>query len=125
MSNTNNTLSSNNDLSNDSSKDVLAITSRIEIFCMLLNYADFMKFMSINDIENPNIWGVDYIMSHFKIKTAILYDNVVSHILESNSNHKNCAIQMKKFLKKHGYKSASDIIIKKYPNEIIHRINKP
>ncbi len=116
--------SNNTLLNNNLINDVLAITNRIEIFCMLLNYADFIKFMSINDIKNPNIWGVDYIMSHFKIKTAILYDNVVSHILKSNSNHKNCAIQMKKFLNKYGYKSASDII-RKFPNEIIEIINNP
>jgi hypothetical protein len=100
----------------------LVITNRIEIFCILMNPYDFGKFLSINDIENPNIWGVDYIMSHFGIKTAIYHANVAEHALESKSDHKLAIEDMNKFLRKYGYDS--DIVIKnKYKNEIIEIID--
>ena len=50
----------------------VGITNRIEIYCFLFSYENFIKFLSINDIENPNTWGVDYIMAHYKIKTEFI-----------------------------------------------------
>lgn len=100
----------------------LVITNRIEIYCILMNKHDFNKFLLINDINNPNIWGVDYIMSHFNIKTAIYHNNVANHILESKSDHTQAIKQMTQFLKKYGYNSNNEII-NKFNNEIIEIIN--
>lgn len=101
----------------------LALTSRIEIFCILMNPNDFTKFMSINDIKNPNIWGVDYIMSHLNIKTAIYHNCYAEHVLESKSDHKQAIKQMFTYLNNYGYES--DIDIKnKYNNEVLQIINE-
>jgi hypothetical protein len=99
----------------------LILTNRVEIFCLLLNPVDFNKFISLNDINNCNIWGVDYIMSHFNIRTAVYHNNVVDHILKSNSNHNKAIEQMTIFLNKYGYTSDTDIKTK-YNNEIIEII---
>ena len=99
----------------------LVITNRVEVFCLLFTYKDFNKFISLNDIENPNIWGVDYLMSHFNIKTGIYHKNVLEHALKSNSNHMNAILQMDNYVKKYGYSSCKELK-EKYNNEIIEII---
>ena len=105
----------------------LGITNRIEIYCFLFNYDDFIKFLSINDIENANIWGVDYIMAHFNIKTAIYYKFNVIHKLKNKSNtvknYDQAIMDMDKFFKKNGYSSREDFLIK-FPDDIIEIIEK-
>lgn len=107
------------------SGDQLAITNRIEVYCLLFDYGNFMKFLSINDIENPNTWGVDYIMAHYKIKTAICYKFNVIHKLQNKSNtiknYDQAIIDMDKFFKKNGYNSREDFL-NKFPNDIIEVI---
>jgi hypothetical protein len=100
----------------------LCITNRIEIFCLLFNPHDFSKFLSINDIKNPNIWGVDYMMAHYKLKTAIFYNYNVNHKLTSNSNSKEALYEMNKYLQKHGYKNLEDVLAK-FPHDIIETID--
>jgi len=103
----------------------LAITNRIEVYCLLFNYENFMKFLSINDFENPNTWGVDYIMAHYEIKTAICYKFNVIHKLQNKSNtiqnYDQAINDMDKFFKKNGYNSREDFLIK-FPNDIIEVI---
>ena len=103
----------------------LAITNRLEIYCFLFDYKNFERFLSINDIENPNIWGVDYIMGHYKIKTAIYYKFDVVHKLQTKNNTLNNYDQaisdMDKFFKKHGYNSREDFL-DKFPDDIIEVI---
>lgn len=102
-------------------KSELSITNRVEIFCFLFNCPDFLKFLSINDIKNPNIWGVDYMMAHYKIKTAIYYNYNVKHILPSKSNKGNACREMNDYFKKHGFNNLEEVL-NKYPNDIIERI---
>jgi hypothetical protein len=103
----------------------LGITNRLEIYCFLFNYENFLKFLSINDIENPNIWGVDYIMAHHKIKTAVCYNFNVIHKLQTKSNtiqnYDKAILDMHKFFKKNGYQSREDFL-DKFPNDIIEVI---
>jgi hypothetical protein len=103
----------------------LSITNRVEIYCFLFTYENFIKFISINDIENPNIWGVDYMMAHYKIKTAIYYKFNVLHKLQNKSNTLNnydkAIFDMDKFFKKNGYKSREDFL-NKFPNDIVETI---
>jgi hypothetical protein len=95
----------------------LVLTHRLEIFCLLLKYTDFMKFMNLTSIDNPNMWGVDYMMSHYKIKCAIYNDCVVEHMFKSASDHQ-CAInQMNIYFKQHGFNSREDFLLK-YPNDL-------
>jgi len=102
--------------------DKLGITNRVEVYCFLFNYKNFIKFLSINDIENPNIWGIDYIMAHYKIKTAVYYKFSVIHKLQNKSNTANnydqAIFDMDKFFKKNGYDSREDFL-NKFPDDII------
>ena len=99
----------------------ISITSRLEIFCLLLTYIDFTKFISMNDIKNPNIWGVDYMFPYYKLKTAICNKYTVEHVLKSNSDHALAIEQMEIYIIKHGYTSRDDLI-REYPNDIIEVI---
>lgn len=101
----------------------LVITNRVEVYCMLLDFKDFNKFMCLNDLNNSNTWGVDYIMSNFQIKCAIFHNNVAEHFLESKSNHELALKQMYTYLKKYGYSSDTEIR-EKYKDEVIEIINE-
>jgi hypothetical protein len=101
----------------------LVITSRVEVYCLLLNNNDFNKFLSLNDINNPYFWGVDYLMSHFDIKTAVFHNNIVEHVIEPDKTHHQGAIlQMNHFLMKYGYLSDKEIK-NKFINEVIETID--
>uniref|UniRef100_A0A6C0LF05 Glycosyltransferase n=1 Tax=viral metagenome TaxID=1070528 RepID=A0A6C0LF05_9ZZZZ len=102
-------------------KNKLSITNRLEIFCLLLTYKDFMKYLSINDVNNPYIWGVDFMMAHFNIKTAICYKFTIIHKLPGGSYLKKAEESMNKYLKKHGYNNLKEII-DKYPEDIKENI---
>ena len=95
----------------------LVLTHRLEIFCFLLKYKDFMKFMSLNSIDNPNMWGVDYMMSHYKIRCAINNDCVVEHMFKSASDHVSAINQMDIYFKYHGFNSREDFLLV-YPNDV-------
>jgi hypothetical protein len=95
----------------------LVFTNRIEIFCLLLNYKDFIIFLNLNSIDNPNMWGVDYMMSHYKIKCAIYKECVVEHMFKSASDHLSAINQMDLYFKHHGFDSRKDFLLK-YPNDI-------
>lgn len=98
-------------------KNSLVLTHRLEIFCFLLEYIDFMKFMNLNSIDNPNMWGVDYMMSHYKIICAIHNDSLVEHMFKSESDHLSAINQMDKYFKRHGFNSRTEFLLK-YPNDI-------
>ena len=95
----------------------LVLTHRLEIFCFLLKYTDFMKFMNLTSIDNPNMWGVDYMMSHYKIRCAIYNDCIVEHMFKSASDHKSAIHQMYIYFNQHGFDSREDFLLK-YPNDV-------
>ena len=95
----------------------LVLTHRLEIYCFLLKYTDFIKFVNLNKIDNPNMWGVDYMMSHYKIKCAIYNDSVVEHMFKSASDHLSAINQMDIYFKHNGFNSREDFLLK-YPTEI-------
>jgi hypothetical protein len=94
--------------------NTLALANNIELFCLLLSPKDFTKFIEINDIENTHTWGVDYLLGHFQIKSAICFTNSVFHCLSSNTNCGLAGQQMHDYLRKHGYETVEEIV-KKYP----------
>lgn len=96
----------------------LVLTHRLEIFCFLLNYIDFIKFMNLNSIDNSNIWGVDYMMSHYKIKCAIYKKSIVEHMFKSASDHIVAINQMKTYFKLHGFDSRKAFLLE-YPDDVI------
>lgn len=95
----------------------LVFTHRLEIFCFLLNYTDFMTFMNLTCIDNPNMWGVDYMMSHYKIRCAICNNCVVEHMLKSASDHLLAINQMDIYFKHHGFNSREDFLLE-YPDDV-------
>ena len=94
--------------------NTLALANNIELFCLLLTSNDFNKLMEINDIENAYTWGVDLLLGHFQIKSAIYFNNCVTHCLSTNTDRKIAADQMHDYIRKHGYKTV-DEIREKYP----------
>lgn len=97
--------------------DSLVLTHRLEVFCLLLNYTDFINFLNLNSIDNPNMWGVDYMMSHYKIKCAIYNEGVVEHMFKSASDNSSAINQMDIYFKQHGFDSREDFLLQ-YPNDI-------
>ena len=95
--------------------NVIGFANNIEIFCLLFYYNDFMKFMSINDIDNPWIWGVDLLLGYHNIKSAVYYKFCVKHMLPSNSNHGIAGGQMARYINKRGFKSVNDVNAKYKP----------
>lgn len=102
------------DYMNNQPSNTLAFANNIEIFCLLLTPRDFTKLMNINDIENSYTWGVDLLLGHFNIKSAICYTNSVVHSLPSSMDREKAGQQMNIYIRKHGYKTV-DEIRKKYP----------
>jgi hypothetical protein len=95
----------------------LVLTHRLEIFCLLLKYTDFINFLNLNSIDNSNMWGVDYMMSHYKIKCAIYNECIVEHMFKSASDHVSAINQMDMYFKHHGFESREDFLLK-YPADI-------
>lgn len=89
--------------------NVIGFANNIEIFCLLFDYNDFMKFMHINDINNPWTWGVDLLLGYYNIKSAVYYNFSVKHMLPSNSNHGIAGGQMATYLNERGFKSVNDV----------------
>ena len=92
--------------------NILRITNRIEIYFILMDYNNFQTFLKLNSIDNPHIWGVDLMMGHYKIKTAIYYKFSVNHKLISNSNSVKACNDMIMYLNKHGYRDLNDVLEK-------------
>ena len=101
--------------------NILALTNRLEFFCLLLNKDDFYKFMDINDINNTHTWGVDLLLGHFNIKSAIYFKFAVKHMLKSNTNGGIAGSEMHQYFNKHGFNCMGDID-KKYPQIIYSKI---
>jgi hypothetical protein len=101
--------------------DVLAFANKMEIFCLLLNKDDFHIFMNIQDIENTYTWGVDLLLGHFKIKSAIYFQYSVNHMLTTTTNPEIAGKQMDRYILKYGFSSVKQID-QMYPAiyEIIH-----
>lgn len=93
---------------------ILALANNIELFCLLLTPRDFHKFINIHDIENSYTWGVDLLLGHFKIKSAICFSFSVHHMLPSTTDGGIAGGQMHDYIRKHGYQSVSQIN-EKYP----------
>ena len=97
--------------------NIFVRTKRLEIFCFLLNYEDFIQFIDLNTLNNFNIWGVDYIMSYKNISCGISTKDIVCHSLPSHSNHDMAIKQMKEYFNSYGFKSREDFLIQ-YPDDI-------
>jgi hypothetical protein len=105
-------LKSTHSYMNNLTGNILAYTSEIEIYMLLLNYTDFNKFMSINDINNPHTWGVNLTLGYNNIKSAIYYGFEVLHELPSTTNCDVALLDMTKYFNKLGFIDREDFINK-------------
>ena len=99
------------------SNDILRITNRIEVFCLLFDYNNFQTFINLNSLDNPNTWGIDFMMGHYKIKTAIYYQFNVNHKLASKCNKIKAREDMTKYFNNHGYYDITEVL-EKFPSII-------
>ena len=91
------------DYMRNQNSNILAFANKVELFCLILNSKDFHKFMNIHDVENKHTWGVDILLGHFDIRSAIYYKFVVTHMLPSTTNGQTAAEEMQMYLSKHGF----------------------
>jgi hypothetical protein len=88
---------------------ILTINNALEVFCLLLSYNDFVRFLSMHTIKNKWMWGADFLFGHYNIKAGVYFDNYVKHMLPSNSDHGNAFKLMNEYLKNHNINSINDI----------------
>lgn len=104
-------------MSNKKYNNLFQKTKRLEIYCFLLTYNDFITFLDLNTLENYNIWGVDYLMTHNNISCGLSTKDLVIHSLPSGSNHDLALQQMNLYFNQYGYTSRNEFL-KQYPNPI-------
>jgi len=92
-------------------------TKRLEIYCFLLTYNDFISFLDLNTLENYNIWGVDYMMTHKNISCGLSTKDIVIHSLPSGSNHDLALEQMNEYFNRNGFTNRNEFL-KIYPDPI-------
>lgn len=78
----------------------LSFMNALEIYCLLLTYDDFKRYLSIQTLENKWTWGTDILFGYFKINAAIYYKYSANHKLPSKSNQSIASKQMVKYLRK-------------------------
>lgn len=101
-------------------ENCLTINNCVEVYCLLMNYNDFIKYLSMNTIENKYIWGVDFLFGHYKIKVGVYNKHVVNHkmkIIHDNDDIPYNAAN--KYLNSNGI----NIPIGEYISSIPHVIN--
>ena len=90
----------------------LTINNALEVYCLLLKYKDFQRFLSIHTIENKWMWGVDFLFGHFNIKVGVYNRSSVKHmLLPSKKNTNNAEKLMRAYFRDvNFYGSLKDII---------------
>jgi len=59
--------------------NVLTLNNCLEVYCLLMTYNDFIKYLSMNTCENKYIWGVDFLFGHYKIRVGVYNKYTVNH----------------------------------------------
>jgi hypothetical protein len=97
---------------NSYASHILTINNALEVYCLLLKYKDFQRFLSVHTIENKWMWGADFLFGHFNIKTGVYNRSSVKHmLLPSKKNTNNAEKLMRAYLKDMNfYGTIKDII---------------
>jgi hypothetical protein len=93
----------------------LTLNNSVEVYFLLLNPNDFIKFSSIYTIENKWMWGVDLLFGYFNINAGVYNKYYVEHMLPSKSNKREAYKLGLIYIKKYGFNNYNDIF-KKYSN---------
>jgi hypothetical protein len=96
---------------NSYASDVLTINNALEVYCLLLKFRDFQRFLSIHTVENKWMWGADFLFGYFNIKAGVYNKASVKHmLLPSKKNTNNAEKLMRAYLKQvNFYGSIKDI----------------
>jgi hypothetical protein len=105
-------INSTHSFMNSYASHVLTLNNALEVYCLLLKYKDFKRFLSVHTIENKWMWGVDFLFGYFNINTGVYNRSSVKHmLLPSKKNTNNAEKLMRAYLKDvHFYGSIKDII---------------
>ena len=105
-------INSTHSFMNSYASHVLTLNNALEVYCLLLKYKDFKRFLSIHTVENKWMWGVDFLFGYFNINTGVYNRSSVKHmLLPSKKNTNNAEKLMRAYLKDvHFYGSIKDII---------------
>ena len=99
---------------NSQNKNVsLSFTNFLEMFCFIMTPTNFQRYLSMLDINNPWIWGVDLVYNFFDIKTGIDNENVAFHIYANYAKNETNDLRrenMNKYLLKFGLNSLEDAL---------------
>ena len=92
--------------------NMLTINNALEVYCLLLKYKDFQRFLSIHTIENKWMWGADFLFGYFNIKAGVYHNSSVKHmLLPSKKNTNNAQTLMRAYLRQMNFfGSIKDII---------------
>jgi hypothetical protein len=105
-------INSTHSFMNSYASHILTINNALEVYCLLLKYKDFKRFLSIHTVENKWMWGVDFLFGHFNIKTGVYNKSSVQHmLLPSKKNTNNANKLMRTYLRDiNFYGNIKDII---------------
>jgi hypothetical protein len=76
----------------------LITTNRVEVYCLLLTFKDFEKYLEFNPVWNKWIWGVDLIMGYLGFSPGINFCSSVEHMLESKADRGEARMLMMRYL---------------------------
>lgn len=94
---------------------ILAITNRLEVYCMIMSAKNFQRYLDVNTFENKWIWGVDHMFGYFGINTALYYGMVAYHTIPAaHGRSEEAELLMENYLRKNGFSSLKDVQ-KQYP----------
>jgi len=97
---------------NSYASHILTINNALEVYCLLLKYKDFQRFLSIHTIENKWMWGADFLFGFFNIKTGVYNRSSVKHmLLPSKRNTNNAEKLMRAYLRDVNFYGAINSII--------------
>ena len=76
---------------NSYNKNILTLNNALEVYCLLLKYKDFQRFLSIHTLENKWMWGADFLFGYFNIISGVYHKYSVKHMLLPSKKNKNNA----------------------------------
>jgi uncharacterized protein (DUF1919 family) len=96
--------------------DDITVNNFLEIFILLLTPKSMNWFLSVNTLENKNMWGIDHLFGYYNISTAVINKYSVNHELPSSSNKIDASTEMINYFKKFTpFKNLDEIYIKYKP----------
>ena len=90
---------------------LFAYTNQLEYYCYLLTPIDFFTYISLQEFDNPYLWGIDSLYTYFNITTGLDYTNIVDHCIKERCyQNKRAKKDMLNYIGKKGFTSYEQII---------------